>query len=179
MDSRCIMLVIYKDRASARQMLDRLERMDREETIQLEGATVIDKKWTGRSGWMTRRTSARGGRVRGAITGALVGLLAGPGGAIVGAAAGAVTGGAAASVIDLSMDKDLIERINLELKPGTSALVAVIEDKWTQRLEESMDGEIRAGAAHFYHKINDGAVEQWEQGEGIVTDRVDEDDETV
>lgn len=177
MDSRCIMLVIYKDRDSARQMVDRLERMDREGTIQIEGAAVIDKDMDGTIRVDDKAdVSAGRGVLVGAIAGGLVGLLGGAGGVIVGAAAGAVTGGAAASVMDLGMDKDAIERINAELKPGTSALVAVIEDKWAQRFEESMDGEIRASVAHFYHKIKDGAVEQWEKGERIVTDMFDDDD---
>jgi uncharacterized membrane protein len=180
MSSRCIMLVIYKDREGARQMLDRLEKMDQEEVIQVEDAAVIDKEMDGTIRVDDKEdVNAGRGALVGALSGALVGLLAGPGGAIVGAAAGAVTGGAAASVLDLGMDKNAVERLKSELKPGTSALVAVIEDKWAPRLAETMDGEIRSGVAHFYHEIKAEAVEQWKKGERVVAEIFDEDDDTA
>ncbi len=71
----------------------------------------------------------RQGRVFGAVAGGLVGLLGGPVGAVVGAIAGAGAGGVAADKIDRGFSNEFLEKFVSELKPGTSALIVMVDRK--------------------------------------------------
>lgn len=71
------------------------------------------------------------GAAAGAILGALIGMLAGPGGAILGAAAGATAGGLAARQLDYGFDKDFIQELKEGLQSGHSALLVLVEERWS------------------------------------------------
>ncbi len=88
------------------------------------------------------------GALFGAITGGIIGLLGGPVGVIVGAAAGAATGGAAAHWIDMGFDNDDLKSLRDSLRPGSSALVVLIES---------------AGAALASDALNDLGGERLQQ----------------
>jgi uncharacterized membrane protein len=68
----------------------------------------------------------------------LVGLLGGPGGAILGAIAGAITGGVAAGAIDMGFLNDDLREYGKDMAPGSSALVALIEHVWVERLRDEL-----------------------------------------
>jgi len=77
------------------------------------------------------------GAAWGGALGAVVGVLAGPG-ILVAGAAGALIGGLAAKLRDSGFSNERLQAVGESLKPGTSAIVAVIEHKWVDELEKEM-----------------------------------------
>jgi uncharacterized membrane protein len=77
------------------------------------------------------------GAAFGGALGAVIGVLAGPGALAVGAA-GALIGGLAAKLRDSGFSNARLQTVGESLKPGTSAIVAVIEHKWVAELEKEM-----------------------------------------
>jgi uncharacterized membrane protein len=78
------------------------------------------------------------GAAFGGALGAIVGVLAGPGALAVGAA-GALIGGLAAKLRDSGFSDVRLKTVGESLKPGTSAIVAVIEHKWVAELEQELE----------------------------------------
>ena len=77
------------------------------------------------------------GAAWGGALGAVVGVLAGPG-ILVAGAAGALIGGLAAKLRDSGFSNERLQAVGESLKPGTSAIVAVIEHKWVDDLEKAL-----------------------------------------
>ena len=77
------------------------------------------------------------GAAWGGALGAVVGVLAGPG-ILVAGAAGALIGGLAAKLRDSGFSNARLQVIGESLQPGTSAIVAVIEHKWVDDLEQAL-----------------------------------------
>ena len=71
----------------------------------------------------------RRGALFGALVGGSFGLLGGPVGMVVGALAGAFTGHTAAGRIDMGFSDSYLEELIQSLEPGTSAVVALVENK--------------------------------------------------
>jgi uncharacterized membrane protein len=79
------------------------------------------------------------GAVVGAVVGGIIGSIAGPLGAVVvGGAVGAAVGGITAKYYDSGIPNHRLEKIGEALKPGTSAIVAIIEHKWVRDLENDL-----------------------------------------
>lgn len=86
----------------------------------------------------TGDVDAKRGRIVGAITGGLIGLVGGPVGVVIGALAGAGAGGFAAKRIDMGLSDDFLNNFENSLKPGSSALVVLVEHQWVNQLSDSM-----------------------------------------
>ena len=91
------------------------------------------------------------GAVFGGALGAVVGVLAGPGALAVGAA-GALIGGLAAKLRDSGFSDARLKAVGDSLKPGTSAIVAVIEHKRVAQLQKEME-EAEAPNLHDHVKL--------------------------
>jgi uncharacterized membrane protein len=78
------------------------------------------------------------GALFGAITGGLIGLVGGPVGAVIGAVAGATTGGIAAHAIDRGFPDDYLKELQTQLKPGSSALIVLTKQEWSDRVVETL-----------------------------------------
>ncbi len=76
---------------------------------------------------------------RGAIAGGVVGLIFPPS-IIVSAAVGAGAGGVWGKVRDKGFKDDDLKEIGNSLPPGSSAIIAVAEDRMVAQLERSLDG---------------------------------------
>ena len=162
MDFRRVMVIVYEDMNGAARRLEQLKRMQGEDILDIEGAAVIRKEMDGSVHVDDKNDVGAGsGTMVGAIVGGLIGLMAGPGGAIVGAAAGAATGGVSAALIDLGIDRDVVESIKKKLAPGSSALVAIIDDELVEPFEDVMGDDIRAGAAPYYYDVDNDVYDQW------------------
>ena len=80
----------------------------------------------------------RQGRILGAVGGGLVGMLGGPIGMIVGAVAGAGAGGLAADKIDRGISDDFLKGFADQLKPGSSAIVLLVDHESVPQISNSM-----------------------------------------
>ena len=79
------------------------------------------------------------GSLFGAVVGGLVGLFGGPAGVLVGAAAGAAMGGVVASKVDLGFSKDFLDQLGKSLKPGSSAILALVEEPWAKQAAQILE----------------------------------------
>jgi hypothetical protein len=90
-------------------------------------------------------------------------VLTGPGILVTGAA-GALIGGLAAKLRDSGFSDDRLKAVGASLKPGTSAIVAVIEHKWVAALEKELE---EAEADVFTMAVAADLAEQLEAGREV------------
>ncbi|MEM5421060.1 MULTISPECIES: DUF1269 domain-containing protein [Paraburkholderia] len=88
---------------------------------------------------LTQYSEPHWGVVIGAVSGALIGLLGGPPGAIAGAVAGAGAG-LAGRALEHVLDKKLTGAIELELRPGTFALILETRNPPDNEVEDVVRG---------------------------------------
>jgi uncharacterized membrane protein len=102
------------------------------------------------------------GAVVGGVTGAAIGLLAGPVGWAIGL--GALVGGLASKLRDSGFSDDRLRKLGESLKPGTSALVAVVEHRWVATLEKQLAEE---GANTLTEQIGADIARELEAGRDV------------
>ena len=103
------------------------------------------------------------GAAFGGALGAVIGVLAGPGALAIGAA-GALIGGLAAKLRDSGFSNERLQTVGQSLKPGTSAIVAIIEHKWVAELEKEM---AEAGADVLTASIAADVAQQLDAGRDV------------
>jgi uncharacterized membrane protein len=128
-----LVFAAYDTEGGAQEAFDAMRQTQKEGVIRIDSFAVISKDQNGRV--RTRSTQRRGARA-GAVVGALVGVLGGPAGVAVGAAAGGGLGYLTGSAVGIPRDD--INMIKSNLTPGSSALVAVIDERWVLDLERSI-----------------------------------------
>ena len=102
------------------------------------------------------------GAVVGGVTGATIGLLAGPVGWAIGL--GALVGGLAAKLRDSGFSDARLRKLGESLKPGTSAIVAVVEHRWVATLERQLAEE---GANTLTEEIGADIARELEAGRDV------------
>jgi uncharacterized membrane protein len=114
--------------------------MDREGSIELIDAAVIVHGTDGKVHFEeTADPSGRKWAKRGAIAGGLVGLIFPP--SILGAAAvGAAGGGVWGKIRDKGFKDDDLRQLGESIPQGSSAIIAVAEDRVVERLERGISG---------------------------------------
>lgn len=142
MSDNPIQLVVaaFQNEQEAQAMLKELKQAQRLGLIKVENAAVIRRD--SKNKLHIKETADMGGgkgAALGAVAGAAIGLLAGP--VILVGAAGALVGGLAAKLRDSGFSNRRLQTIGDGLKPGTSAIVAVVEHKWVGKLEEMLEEE--------------------------------------
>ncbi len=100
------------------------------------------------------------GAALGGVAGAAIGLIAGPL-LVVPAAVGALIGGLAAKARDSGFPQERLKTIGDSLKPGTSAIVAVVEHKWVAEVQKAMQ---EAGADAVTEALSADIAAQLEAG---------------
>lgn len=135
-----LVAAVYPNTFEAQATLSDLVDMHKAGSIELIDAAVMVRETTGNLSITERAeiTPAKGAR-RGALFGAVIGLIFPPSllaGAAIGAAAGAVTG----KVTDQGFENEMLEEIAEELEPGKSAILAVVEHTWYERMQQAVEG---------------------------------------
>lgn len=102
------------------------------------------------------------GAVIGGVTGAAIGLLAGPVGWATGI--GALIGGLSAKLRDSGFSDDRLRKLGESLKPGTSAIVAVVEHRWVATLQKQL---AEAGAETLTEEIGADIARELEAGRDV------------
>ncbi len=137
-----LLVFAYPDETSADESLKNLKRLKKEGLIDIVNAAVIVKDEKGRvHAKETADPGAKQGALFGAVVGGLIGLVGGPAGVVIGAAAGAGTGGVAAKKIDMGIPDDQIEELASSLEKGNSAIVAIIDHAWVDKVLEEVEDE--------------------------------------
>jgi uncharacterized membrane protein len=124
---------VYDNETAAKDAFQAMRDSQREGVIHIDSFAVVSKDQKGRV--RVQSTQRRGARA-GAVIGALVGVLGGPATALVGAGAGGAIGYLTGNAVGIP--REAIDNIKSSLKPGTSAIVAVVEERWVADVERSM-----------------------------------------
>lgn len=183
-----VIVAAFKEEGSADEALKALKEAKKERLIGIQDAAIIrrddDNKLHIKE---TADVGGGKGAAIGGVLGGVIGLIGGPAGVVLGGAAGAAVGGITAKLFDAGIPDERLEEIGSALKPGTSAIIAIIEHKWVAEVEAEL---AEAGADVLTEALRDDIAEQLAEGkevtysaistdEGLVTSRVAADDEVV
>lgn len=141
-DSPPISLVaaFYAEEDKAQEMLVVLEEMEGDGAIHLLDAAVMSRTDSGKLTVHERaELTKKKGALRGAVAGGLLAVIFPPSILALGAV-GAAAGAAVGHFTDQGFDNNLLQEIGENLPAGGSALVAVIEETWLERLSRAIEG---------------------------------------
>ena len=159
-----LIVAAFPDEQGAASALEQLKQAKKEELIGIRDAAVITRDASNTLHIKeTGDMSGRKGIGVGAIVGGVIGLLFPPsvlGSAVVGAA----IGGLGAKLHDAGFPDDELRSIGSSLKPGTSAIVAVIEHTWVEDVERELAAQ---GAQMVRQAIQEDITQQLEAGRSV------------
>jgi len=135
-----VFVAVYSDETSAGVALEDLKSMERARSINLVDAALVVRDAEGKVHYEeTADPSGKKMAKRGAIAGGLVGLIFPPS-IIVGAAVGGAGGGIWGKLRDKGFKDDELKQVGESLTPGSSAIIAIAEDRVVQQLETGLKG---------------------------------------
>jgi len=183
-----LIVAAFKEETAADEALKTLKEAKKERLIGIQDAAIIRRDEKDKL--HIKETADLGGgkgAAIGGVLGGVLGLIGGPAGVVVGGAAGASVGGFTAKLFDAGIPDDRLEEIGSALKPGTSAIIAIIEHRWVADVEAEL---AEAGADVLTEALRADIAEQLSEGkevmysavstdEGFSTSRVAADDEVI
>jgi uncharacterized membrane protein len=138
-----LFVAVYGDEVQAKQALKDFQTMHREGSIDLIDAAVIVHTLDGKVTFEeTADPSGKRWAKRGAIAGGVVGLIFPPSiiaSAIVAGGAGGIWG----RIRDKGFKDEDLKDIGQSMDPGTSAIIAIAEDRVIEQLERGLEGYAR------------------------------------
>ena len=135
-----VFIAAYENEDGAAAALKDFRAMDREGSIVLIDGAVVTRGADGKVHFEeTADPSGKKWAKRGAIAGGLVGLIFPPS-LIVGAAVGGAGGGIWGKIRDKGFKDEDLKALGESLDPGTSAIIAIAEDRMIERLERGLTG---------------------------------------
>jgi uncharacterized membrane protein len=135
-----VFVAAFGTEEQAGEALKDFKAMDREGSIELIDAAVIVRTADGTVKFEeTADPSGKKWAKRGAIAGGLVGLIFPPS-ILASAAVGAAGGGIWGKVRDKGFQDADLKAIGESLEPGTSAIIAIAEDRVIEQLERGIEG---------------------------------------
>jgi len=135
-----LFIATFDNEVEASQALKDFQAMDREGSIELIDAAVIVHTLAGKVTFEeTADPSGKKWAKRGAIAGGVVGLIFPPT-ILVSAAVGAGAGGLWGKLRDKGFKDEDLKAVGEGLAPGSSAIIAVAEDRVIERLEKGLEG---------------------------------------
>ena len=159
-----LIVAAFNDENAADEAMKELKQAKKQHLIGIKDAAVIRRDQKNKLHIKEIHDMGGGkGAGIGAIVGGAIGILTGPGILLAGAA-GAVIGGLAAKMSDGGFPDNRLKEIGAGLKPGTSAIVAVIEHIWVDALEAEL---AEAGAQVITQSIADDIATQLEAGKDL------------
>ena len=136
-----LIVVAYKDEKAADAALKALKQAQKKKLVKIENAAVLHKDANGKL--HIKETADMGGKkgaAIGGVAGAAIGVIAGPA-LLVPAAVGALVGGLTAKFRDTGFADERLEKLGEGLKPGSSAIVAVVEHTWVDQVKKALAEE--------------------------------------
>ena len=128
-----VVIAAFASQQGADDAMEELEQAQAHGLITIREAAIVQRDDQG--GLHIENTRHHGigrGAVIGGVAGAIVGLLTGPVGWATGG--GAIVGALASRLHDSGFSKDRLDQVGDALRPGTSALVAVIDQTWLKEV---------------------------------------------
>ncbi|MCB0195048.1 MAG: DUF1269 domain-containing protein [Anaerolineae bacterium] len=152
-----LIIATFQNETQADNVLNRTRQLAKEGQLELIDAAVIVKTQDNKVKVDDiGDVDEKKGAIFGAITGGLVGLIAGPIGAIVGAAAGSVTGRTTAKLADYGVSKEMINNVESDMSPGSSAIILYTRMNWVSRAISLLE---EAGASVYHETVDSNLME--------------------
>jgi uncharacterized membrane protein len=133
-----VILAVFDDQAIASQAYQDLHKAEKDKKVDLENVVLIHKEAAGKIDVKEAAEKISGEARIGALVGGALGILAGPVGVITLGAAGAVVGGLSAKLDDVGFDDERLEMLGETLEPGKSAILAVLESQYSEKLVQEL-----------------------------------------
>jgi uncharacterized membrane protein len=134
---KSLLVGVYDSEKGADEAYKEVKKLEDTKAVELEGFAIVSKDEKGKAHvYNTRQKDARWGAVIGGVIGA---LTMGPIGAVGGAAAGSGTGWLVGNATGIS--KESVKNLENALEPDTSALVAVVDNRWVAGLEKAIKAQ--------------------------------------
>jgi uncharacterized membrane protein len=138
-----LFVAFFPDEKEAKDALADFKLADREGSIDLVDAVVVVHEAGGKVKFEeTADPSGKKWAKRGAIAGGLVGLIFPPS-ILATAAVGGAAGGVWGKIRDKGFKDEDLKAIGEALEPGTSAIIAIAEDRVVAQLEKGLAGYSR------------------------------------
>ena len=133
-----LVVAAFQEEKAAKEALATLKEAKKAGLIKIENAAVLRKDEKGKLHIKETQDMGGGkGAAFGGVAGAAIGLIAGPA-LVVPAAVGALVGGLTAKLRDTGFSNQRLEKLGEGLQPGSSAIVAVVEHTWVDKVEEAL-----------------------------------------
>ncbi len=130
-------VVVFRDEGKANEGVRALQDLHREGSVTVYATAALQREANGELSVKRHSHSGPLGFGAGALAGGLIGVAGGPAGPAAGAAAGAVVG----SLLDglrAGLGDELLDRVQRDLTPGASALVAEVSEESPQPIDARM-----------------------------------------
>jgi uncharacterized membrane protein len=165
-----VVVAAFNDEQGANNALHQLRTAHIEGLIKIKDAAILRRDPDNKLHITDTTDKGMGrGAILGGVAGAVVGVIAGPvGWATLG---GAAVGALSARLRDGGFKDDRLKEIGESVKPGTSAIVAVVEEQWVREVErlvreEAADIATEAISADVAAQLDlEGERLQGEQGQ--------------
>lgn len=159
-----VIVAAFQDESKANAVLKELQDAKKQGLIDIRDAAVLTKDPDSKLHIKDTKDWGFGkGALAGGVVGVVAGLLAGPVG--WGLLGGALIGGVAAKMADGGFDNKRLEQIGASLKPGSSAIVAVIDHVWVAQVEAIMQKQAMDATTQA---ISEDVAKQLEEGRDVV-----------
>ncbi len=137
-----VIAFVFADRTTAKEVSSEVSDLKGEaadEGYKIVANAVVDMDEKGKA---HIHEGGRGGvgATTGAVIGGLLGLIGGPVGLLAWAVAGGVIGGFAGHYAGRVIPKEDLDQLAAQMKPNTSAILVIVEDKYSEALLDSMKG---------------------------------------
>jgi uncharacterized membrane protein len=136
-----LIVAAFPDEKAAAEALKALKKAQKEKLIKVENAAVLHKDTKGKL--HIKETADMGGKKGaslGGVAGAAIGAIAGAA-LFVPVAVGALVGGLTAKLRDTGFSDARLKKFGEGLKPGSSAIVAVVEHTWVDQVKAALAKE--------------------------------------
>jgi len=131
-------VIVFNDEKQAYQGSKAMHELDREGAIAVHADIVIAKDAKGMVSVLRSPDDEPVGTASGMLVGGLVGLLGGPAGVAIGIGAGTMLG-AAVDLTRAGISGDFVNELSETLQPGTTAVIAEIDEYWQAPLDSRME----------------------------------------
>lgn len=139
----------YSDTAGAQQDWDTIKRLVRDKVVTVEALVLVSRDDDGKIHVKDNAHEVGVGTAIGAIGGALVGLIFPPA-LLASAAVGAGIGAGAGAVVDQVQKHEIKTEVEQTLPPGSSGIVALLEERWVTELEKALAKAERSEKHHVH-----------------------------
>lgn len=159
-----VIVAAFKDETTAEKVALQLKDAKKQGLIEIEDSIVLTRDMNNK---LKIKDEAHMGAGKSALTGGVIGaalsVLAGPVGWM--AAGGAAIGALAGKMSQGGVSTDRIKQIGASLKPGTSAIIAVVDHTWVLQAQQMMEQQ---QADYVMETVSADISKQLSEGKDVV-----------